>query len=62
MVAGLQAQYLKKGMFFNPDPYVKMSVQPGKRSSFPRLAHHGQEQRTSIAQNTTSPAFNTQVW
>uniref|UniRef100_A0A3Q0RIR7 E3 ubiquitin-protein ligase HECW1/2 N-terminal domain-containing protein n=1 Tax=Amphilophus citrinellus TaxID=61819 RepID=A0A3Q0RIR7_AMPCI len=28
----LRATGLKKGMFFNPDPYLKMSIHPGKRS------------------------------
>ena len=57
----MNAKYLKKGMFFNPDPYVKMSIQPGKRSSFPRLSHHGQETRSSIQQNTTHPVWSSQV-
>ncbi len=57
----MNAKYLKKGMFFNPDPYVKMSIQPGKRASFPRLAHHGQEKRSSIQQNTTNPIWSSQV-
>ena len=57
----MSAKYLKKGMFFNPDPYVKMSIQPGKRSSFPRLSHHGQETRSSIQQNTTHPVWSSQV-
>ncbi|CAH1790470.1 unnamed protein product, partial [Owenia fusiformis] len=56
-VQDMQALYLKKGMFFNPDPYVKLSVQPGKRSTFPRLRHHGQEKRSTIKQNTTSPVW-----
>jgi E3 ubiquitin-protein ligase HECW2 len=56
-VSEMNAKYLKKGMFFNPDPYVKMSIQPGKRSSFPRLSHHGQPRRSSIQQNTTNPMW-----
>src|SRR4029434_1436906 len=43
----LCAMGLKKGMFFNPDPYLKISIQPGKRSCFPSLSHHGEERRTS---------------
>ncbi|XP_041929210.1 E3 ubiquitin-protein ligase HECW2 isoform X1 [Alosa sapidissima] len=48
---------LKKGMFFNPDPYLKMSIRPGKRSCFPSLSHHGQERRSSIISNTTNPVW-----
>ena len=57
LVTEMRAQYLKKGVFFNPDPYVKMSVQPGKRTSFPHLDHHGQQKRTSIQQNTMNPSW-----
>uniref|UniRef100_A0A672RUG9 HECT-type E3 ubiquitin transferase n=1 Tax=Sinocyclocheilus grahami TaxID=75366 RepID=A0A672RUG9_SINGR len=52
------AQGLKKGMFFNPDPYLKMSIQPGKRNGFPTFTHHGQERRTSIISNTTNPVWH----
>ena len=61
LLSDMNAKYLKKGMFFNPDPYVKMSVQPGKRANFPHLGHHGQDTRTSIQNNTTSPAWANQV-
>ncbi|XP_006824928.1 E3 ubiquitin-protein ligase HECW2-like [Saccoglossus kowalevskii] len=57
-ISEMHARTLKKGMFFNPDPYVKLSVQPGKRASFPTLAHHGQDCRTSIAENTTNPVWH----
>ncbi|XP_074659539.1 E3 ubiquitin-protein ligase HECW2-like [Tubulanus polymorphus] len=56
-ITDLQAGYLKKGMFFNPDPYIKMSIQPGRRTSLPMLQHHGQATRTSIQQNTTNPVW-----
>jgi len=46
-------------MFFNPDPYVKLSVQPGNRASLPRLSHHGQHMKTSIQANTTNPDWAT---
>uniref|UniRef100_A0A670HVX5 HECT-type E3 ubiquitin transferase n=1 Tax=Podarcis muralis TaxID=64176 RepID=A0A670HVX5_PODMU len=49
---------LKKGMFFNPDPYLKMSIQPGKKSTFPTFAHHGQERRSTIISNTTNPVWH----
>ncbi|KAG7259464.1 hypothetical protein CRUP_015108 [Coryphaenoides rupestris] len=54
----LQATGLKKGMFFNPDPYLKMSIHPGKRSMFPTFSHHGQERRSAIIANTTNPVWH----
>uniref|UniRef100_A0A8B9TE17 HECT-type E3 ubiquitin transferase n=1 Tax=Anas platyrhynchos TaxID=8839 RepID=A0A8B9TE17_ANAPL len=45
-------------MFFNPDPYLKMSIQPGKKSTFPTFAHHGQERRSTIISNTTNPVWH----
>uniref|UniRef100_A0A8B9S745 C2 domain-containing protein n=1 Tax=Apteryx owenii TaxID=8824 RepID=A0A8B9S745_APTOW len=52
-----QAFGLKKGMFFNPDPYLKISIQPGKHSIFPALPHHGQEKRSKIMCNTVNPIW-----
>uniref|UniRef100_A0A669F6Q3 HECT-type E3 ubiquitin transferase n=1 Tax=Oreochromis niloticus TaxID=8128 RepID=A0A669F6Q3_ORENI len=57
-VADLRATGLKKGMFFNPDPYLKMSIHPGKRSVFPVFSHHGQERRSAIIANTTNPVWH----
>uniref|UniRef100_A0A673G4J7 HECT-type E3 ubiquitin transferase n=1 Tax=Sinocyclocheilus rhinocerous TaxID=307959 RepID=A0A673G4J7_9TELE len=57
-LSDIRAQGLKKGMFFNPDPYLKMSIHPGKRHGFPTFTHHGQERRTSIISNTTNPAWH----
>ncbi|XP_028820916.1 E3 ubiquitin-protein ligase HECW2-like, partial [Denticeps clupeoides] len=57
-LSDIRAQGLKKGMFFNPDPYLKMSIQPGKRWSFPTFTHHGQERRASIISNTTNPVWH----
>ncbi|XP_072252630.1 E3 ubiquitin-protein ligase HECW2 isoform X2 [Leuresthes tenuis] len=54
----LRAAGLKKGMFFNPDPYLKMSIHPGKRSVFPIFSHHGQERRSAIIANTTNPVWH----
>ncbi|XP_061859033.1 E3 ubiquitin-protein ligase HECW2 isoform X4 [Colius striatus] len=45
-------------MFFNPDPYLKMSIQPGKKNTFPTFAHHGQERRSTIISNTTNPVWH----
>ncbi|KAJ1200105.1 hypothetical protein NDU88_003932 [Pleurodeles waltl] len=44
-------------MFFNPDPYLKISIQPGKHSIFPSLPHHGQEKRSKIVYNTVNPCW-----
>lgn len=57
-LSDLRAVGLKKGMFFNPDPYLKMSIQPGRKSSFPTCAHHGQERRSTIISNTTNPIWH----
>ncbi|XP_068185417.1 E3 ubiquitin-protein ligase HECW2 [Antennarius striatus] len=54
----LRSTGLKKGMFFNPDPYLKMSIHPGKRSVFPIFSHHGQERRSAIIANTTNPTWH----
>uniref|UniRef100_A0A8D3DIS9 HECT-type E3 ubiquitin transferase n=1 Tax=Scophthalmus maximus TaxID=52904 RepID=A0A8D3DIS9_SCOMX len=57
-VADLRATGLKKGMFFHPDPYLKMSIHPGKRSIFPIFSHHGQERRSAIIANTINPVWH----
>uniref|UniRef100_A0A3Q2Y234 HECT-type E3 ubiquitin transferase n=1 Tax=Hippocampus comes TaxID=109280 RepID=A0A3Q2Y234_HIPCM len=57
-LSDLQAVGLKKGMFFNPDPYLKLSIQPGKHSIFPSLPHHGQEKRSAVVCNTVNPQWN----
>ncbi|KAM9839604.1 E3 ubiquitin-protein ligase HECW1 [Aulostomus maculatus] len=57
-LSDLQAVGLKKGMFFNPDPYLKLSIQPGKHSIFPSLPHHGQEKRSSVVCNTINPQWS----
>ncbi|XP_026016029.1 E3 ubiquitin-protein ligase HECW2 isoform X1 [Astatotilapia calliptera] len=56
-LSDFRAVNLKKGMFFNPDPYLKMSIQPGKRSGLPKFTHHGQERRSSIISNTINPLW-----
>ncbi|XP_026523763.1 E3 ubiquitin-protein ligase HECW2 [Notechis scutatus] len=57
-LSDIRAIGLKKGMFFNPDPYLKMSIQPGKKKTFPTFAHHGQERRSNIISNTTNPIWH----
>nr|KAF6338098.1 HECT, C2 and WW domain containing E3 ubiquitin protein ligase 1 [Pipistrellus kuhlii] len=59
-LSDFQAMGLKKGMFFNPDPYLKISIQPGKHSIFPALPHHGQERRSKIIGNTVNPIWLTE--
>ncbi|XP_058482090.1 E3 ubiquitin-protein ligase HECW1 [Solea solea] len=59
-LSDLQAIGLKKGMFFNPDPYLKLSIQPGKHSIFPSLPHHGQEKRSGVVCNTVNPQWSTE--
>uniref|UniRef100_A0AAR2JC16 HECT-type E3 ubiquitin transferase n=1 Tax=Pygocentrus nattereri TaxID=42514 RepID=A0AAR2JC16_PYGNA len=56
--ADIRAVGLKKGMFFNPDPYLKMSIHPGKRNGLPTFSHHGQERRSGITTNTTNPVWH----
>ncbi|XP_060725154.1 E3 ubiquitin-protein ligase HECW1 [Tachysurus vachellii] len=56
-LSDIQAVGLKKGMFFNPDPYLKIAIHPGKHSIFPALPHHGQEKRSSIICNTINPVW-----
>ncbi|KAK7893279.1 hypothetical protein WMY93_022431 [Mugilogobius chulae] len=57
-LSDIAAVGLKKGMFFNPDPYLKMSILPGKRSGLPKFTHHGQERRSSIIANTINPVWH----
>uniref|UniRef100_A0AAV2LD52 HECT-type E3 ubiquitin transferase n=1 Tax=Knipowitschia caucasica TaxID=637954 RepID=A0AAV2LD52_KNICA len=59
-LSDLQAVGIKKGMFFNPDPYLKLCIQPGKHSIFPSLPHHGQEKRSAVACNTVNPQWSTE--
>ena len=58
VLSGLSATGLKKGLFFNPDPYVKFKIGPGysdANSIF--LPHHGQNCRTTVVENTTEPKW-----
>ncbi|XP_026557976.1 E3 ubiquitin-protein ligase HECW1 [Pseudonaja textilis] len=61
-LSDFQAFGLKKGMFFNPDPYLKISIQPGKHSIFPALPHHGQEKRSKIMCNTVNPIWQAELF
>lgn len=61
----MKAESLKKGMFFNPDPYVKMSVHPGKKRKSRRFQSRHmigeQHQRTSVRGNTCMPVWTREV-
>lgn len=58
----IEAVHVRKGMFFNPDPYVKIRVEPGQETAGqPVLAHHYKDTRTSVCENTTDPRWNHEV-
>ncbi|XP_022096771.1 E3 ubiquitin-protein ligase HECW1-like isoform X2 [Acanthaster planci] len=60
-ISDLKGIGLKKGMFFNPDPYIKFSIQPGRNHTLPLSdSYYGQEQRTSIAEKTVMPSWDDQ--
>ncbi|KAL0966122.1 hypothetical protein UPYG_G00291180 [Umbra pygmaea] len=56
-LSDFHATGLRKGMFFNPDPYLKIAIHPGRNSIFPALPHHGQEKRSGIVCNTINPRW-----
>ncbi|XP_076349149.1 E3 ubiquitin-protein ligase HECW2-like isoform X1 [Tachypleus tridentatus] len=56
-LTNIQAKNLKKGMFFSPDPYIKVSVQSGKEETVP-MSHHGQEYRSAVVDSTVNPCWN----
>ncbi|KAK7508593.1 hypothetical protein BaRGS_00000159 [Batillaria attramentaria] len=55
-ISELEACNLKKGVFFNPDPYVKLTVIPSKAQ--PPQPHHHRELRSSVCPNSTSPMWD----
>ncbi|CAL4151983.1 unnamed protein product, partial [Meganyctiphanes norvegica] len=54
-IHNLSARGLRRGMFFQPDPYVKIRVSPGL--GLPLLPHHKKEVRTNKVENTVNPTF-----
>ncbi|XP_041366585.1 E3 ubiquitin-protein ligase HECW2-like isoform X2 [Gigantopelta aegis] len=58
IITDMRAQNLKKGMFFNPDPYLKIVILPGKNEE--QCPHHLNEIRSTIVQNTTNPDWEGQ--
>jgi len=59
--ADIEAVHVRKGMFFNPDPYLKLRIEPGQDRAQPVLAHHYKDRRTTICENTTEPNWNNEV-
>lgn len=59
LVSDVEAKNLKKGMFFNPDPYIKMIILPGKACS--SANHHHKEIRTNTCSSTTNPNWSEEV-
>ncbi|KAK4328466.1 hypothetical protein Pmani_001142 [Petrolisthes manimaculis] len=57
-LANFSAQGLRRGIFFQPDPYVKLRVLPGESQAL--LPHHGQESRSSVVENTVNPTWKRQ--
>ncbi|XP_014666141.1 PREDICTED: E3 ubiquitin-protein ligase HECW2-like [Priapulus caudatus] len=58
VVSTIRASGLRKGMFFSPDPYVKLSIKPG-----PAWGSDGyvpKYWRTHVVQNTINPEWNGQ--
>ncbi|XP_052812526.1 E3 ubiquitin-protein ligase HECW2-like isoform X2 [Mya arenaria] len=51
----IESVNLKKGIFFNPDPYLKLLIQPGRLCGY--QSHHDHELRTTVAENTTCPQW-----
>ncbi|KAF4518156.1 hypothetical protein B566_EDAN007847 [Ephemera danica] len=59
----LSARGLRRSVFFNPDPYVKLRIRPGSSEEGSLLLpHHGQESRTAAREATTHPSWDTQAF
>ncbi|KAB7502376.1 hypothetical protein Anas_07606, partial [Armadillidium nasatum] len=58
-ISGLGAQALRRGMFFQPDPYVKLRILPGDINKFE--PHHGQRKQTSQVEGSVNPSWKKQV-
>ncbi|XP_067951788.1 E3 ubiquitin-protein ligase HECW1-like [Watersipora subatra] len=57
-IEDIEATHVRKGMFFNPDPYVKIRVELGQDRSQPALSYHYKDFRTSVCDNTTEPRWH----
>jgi len=61
LLTDIGALHVRKGMFFNPDPYVKVRIEPGNTETLPVLDHHYKEIRTTVCENTTEPEWSDEV-
>ncbi|CAK8696244.1 unnamed protein product [Clavelina lepadiformis] len=59
-ITGLSGYNLKRGVFFNPDPYVKLRVNPGPNCK--KYAHHKQKHHTKQVEGTTNPTWKEQFY
>ncbi|GFO08498.1 E3 ubiquitin-protein ligase hecw2 [Plakobranchus ocellatus] len=57
----VHATNLKKGVFFNPDPYIKLQILPHNQKN-QLHPHHHQELRSSVKTNTASPEWTNEVF
>ncbi|KAK8377549.1 hypothetical protein O3P69_013884 [Scylla paramamosain] len=57
-ISNFAAHGLRRGIFFQPDPYVKLRILPGESQTL--LPHHGQEARSCVAENTVNPSWKRQ--
>ncbi|XP_015781767.1 E3 ubiquitin-protein ligase HECW2 isoform X2 [Tetranychus urticae] len=57
-LTNIYARNLTKRMFFNPDPYLKISIQPGENESVHAYSHYLQVSRTDNAEGTVDPNWN----
>lgn len=55
----LEACNLKKGVFFNPDPYMKLTIIPSQAQ--PPEGHHYRDLRSSVCPSTTNPVWDNEV-
>ena len=58
----LYATNLQRGVFFKPDPYIKVSVIAGRLHKQMRISSHfyNQEKRTNVIPNTVTATVNFQ--
>ncbi|CAB3364744.1 Hypothetical predicted protein [Cloeon dipterum] len=66
-ISCIAARSLRRSVFFNPDPYVKLRIRPGSCEEEDSgvsmlLPHHGQESRTSVREATTHPSWESQAF
>ncbi|CAG0895957.1 unnamed protein product [Darwinula stevensoni] len=57
LLKDVHARGLRKGMFFQPDPYAKMWVRPGSGEGVVVRPHHGQDKRSHVAPSSINPSW-----